>query len=80
MLTMGQTMQLLRFLSGVMLQEEQEAYQACKALAVNWTQLSQCEHATAQGWYMPKNLSSLLCDEKGVYPGHCREAQDYEVH
>ncbi len=37
---MGQNMQLLRFLFGVMLGEEQEAYQACKALAINWTQLS----------------------------------------
>ena len=75
MLPMGQNMQVLRFLSGVMLQEEQEAYHACKALDINWTQLSQGKHATAQGWYMPKNMCSLLCDEKGLCPGHCREAQ-----
>ena len=42
----------------VMLQEEQEAHQACKALAISWTQLSQCEHATAQGWCMVVQLPS----------------------
>ena len=61
---MYQNMQLLSFLSGVTLQEEQKAYQACKIVAINWTQLSQCEHATAQGWYVPKYLCSLLCDRK----------------
>lgn len=43
---------------------------ASKTTAVNWTQLSLSEHATAQGWSMPKCLCSSLCNKEHICPAH----------